>query len=51
MDEVDQTIFYLVRKGYGTVKEISEWDTPELLDAVEYERIQSEIERHFMESD
>jgi len=44
IDEEDMTIFYLVKQGYGTRSEIEQWDTTEFLDAVEYERIQKDIE-------
>lgn len=44
-------IFHLARKGYGTVNEIEDWDTPKLLDAIEYERITNDIERYHLESD
>jgi len=43
-------IFMLAKKGYGTVNELNEWDTPQLLDAIEFEHIQNDIQRHFTES-
>ena len=39
-------MFYLAKQGYGSLKEIREWDTPELLDALEYEAIDNAIGRH-----
>lgn len=42
----DATVFYLAKQGYGSVAEIEGWDTPRLLDAIEYEQIQSDIERY-----
>ena len=43
------TIMALAKKGYGTLKELNELDTPEFLDLVEYEHICSDIEQHLME--
>lgn len=45
----DATIFHLVKAGYGTVGEIEQWDTPRLLDAVEFEMIQRDIELYHMQ--
>ena len=42
------TVFALAKKGYGTVAEIEQWDTPQFLDAVEYEMICGDIESHLM---
>lgn len=39
-------IFTLARKGYGSIAELSEMDTPEFLDLVEFERIQQDIEQY-----
>lgn len=39
-------VLYLAKQGYGSVGEIREWDTPELLDALEYEAIDNAIARH-----
>jgi len=36
--------FSLVKKGYGSLKEIKEMDTPELLKILEYESILGDIE-------
>lgn len=41
-------MFYLVRKGYGSLDELEQWDTPRLLDVVEYEHIQSDLEAHYL---
>ncbi len=43
-------IFMLAKQGYGTVNEINEWDTPQLLDAIEFERIHNDIQRHYAEA-
>lgn len=43
------TIMALARKGYGSIRDLNELDTPEFLDMVEYEHICSDIERHLME--
>ncbi len=40
----DATIFYLARKGYGSVDELDQWDSPRIMDAVEFEAIQNDIE-------
>ena len=37
------TYLALVKAGYGSLKEIQELDTPELLDIVEYENIIADI--------
>jgi hypothetical protein len=37
---------YLAKQGYGSVNEILEWDTPQFLDALEYEAISNSIDRH-----
>lgn len=40
------TLFYLVKLGYGTLEQLEQWDTPRLLDVVEYESIVADIEAH-----
>jgi len=40
------TVFYLSKKGYGTILEIETWDTPRFLDAVEYESMIADIEEY-----
>jgi hypothetical protein len=40
------TVFYLAKKGYGTVKEIKDWDTKQFLDAVEFDTIENSIRNH-----
>lgn len=42
----DATIFHLARRGYATVTELLQWDTPELFDLIEFERIQQDIEQY-----
>lgn len=39
-------IFYLAKQGYGSVSEVQEWDTPQFLDALEYEAVDNAIARH-----
>lgn len=39
----------LVRRGYGSLAELKQLDTPELLDIVEFEQIANAIEAHEME--
>jgi len=43
------TYLALVKAGYGTLKELKELDTPELLDIIEFEMITADIEHHKME--
>ena len=40
---------FLVSKGFGSLKEIQELDTPEFLDCLEYMEIQSAVEAHLMD--
>jgi len=40
---------FLVKKGYGSLKEIQSLDTDEFLDCIEFEEIQSAIECHLIE--
>jgi len=39
-------VLYLSKQGYGTPAHIREWDTPDFLDAIEYEEIGNAIQRH-----
>lgn len=39
-------MFYLAKQGYGSLAEIQKWDTPQFLDALEYEAIDNAIARH-----
>jgi hypothetical protein len=43
-----QTLFSLSKKGYGSIKELQEWDTDQFLDAVEFESICADIEYYEM---
>ncbi len=45
ISDVDMSIFFLSKNGYGSVNEIEQWDTPRFLDALEYEFIQTNIEK------
>lgn len=40
------TIFFLSKKGYGSIDNIETWDSPRFLDVLEYERIIMNIEQH-----
>jgi hypothetical protein len=40
----DATLFHLARRGYGSVAELEQMDTPQFLDLVEFECIQNDIE-------
>lgn len=46
LDDDTMAVLYLAKQGYGSVTDIKEWDTPELLDALEYEAISNAIDRH-----
>ena len=41
-------LFMLVGKGYGSLDELEQWDTPRLLDVLEYESIKADIESYHM---
>ena len=45
----DAAMFYLARRGYGSLADLQEWDTPQLLDVMEYEHIQSDIEHYHIQ--
>jgi len=40
---------FLVKKGYGSLKEIQNLDTSPFLDCLEFEEIQNAVESHIME--
>lgn len=40
----DAAVFHLARRGYGSVVEIKQMDTPQFLDLVEFEQIYSDLE-------
>lgn len=44
LSDLNILYFSLVKKGYGTLKEVRGFDTPELFDIVEYESIMADIE-------
>lgn len=48
MDDYDKQLFYLVRKGYGSISEIQELDTDDFLNAIEHAQISDAIEEHEM---
>lgn len=43
-------MFALAKAGYGSLAEIETWDTPEFLDAIEFEQIAADIQAHKMET-
>jgi len=45
------TIFFLSKKGYGSIDDIEAWDTPRFLDVVEYERIINSIDKYVYEQE
>jgi len=40
---------FLVKAGYGSLKEVEKMDTDVFLDCLEYEKIRSAIEEHLIE--
>lgn len=40
------TVLMLTKRGYGTMAELLKMDTPEILDAIEFEQMANAIERH-----
>ena len=40
---------FLVKSGYGSLKEIEELDTPQFLDCLENEEIRNTIEQHIID--
>jgi len=49
LDDFDVLMFSLSKKGYGSLAEVRNLDTDELLKIVEYENIVSDIEMLEME--
>lgn len=45
----DATLFHLAKAGYGSIKELTEMDSPEFLDLVEFEHIQRQIEAYHVQ--
>ncbi|MBE0469597.1 MAG: hypothetical protein IBX55_08855 [Methyloprofundus sp.] len=43
------TICALSKRGYGSIKELQELDTPDFLDVVEFEQMSNAIERYEIE--
>lgn len=50
VSNLDMTIFYLSKQGYGSIKEIRELGTDDFLNLVEYEQICSDIESYQMQN-
>jgi hypothetical protein len=48
VSDLDQTTFHLAKQGYGSLRELRDLDTPEFLDLVEFENINSQIESYMM---
>lgn len=46
VSDYDATVFQIVKKGYGSISEIEQWDSERFLDVVEFEMIQSDIEAY-----
>lgn len=44
LSDINILYFSLVKKGYGSLYEVKEFDTPELMDIIEYESIMNDIE-------
>ena len=42
------TLIHLAKQGYGSLKEMHELDTPEVLDLIEYENIQADIQEYLI---
>lgn len=51
ISDEDATIFHLAKRGYGSISEIEQMDTPQFLDLVEFEHIQNDIELYHMQKD
>ena len=49
LSDLQLLFFSLVKKGYGSLNEVKELDTFELLDIVEYESIMGDIENLVIE--
>jgi hypothetical protein len=45
------TMHYLIKKGYGTLKEVCSLDSRDVLNAMEYDSILNDIERYQSEKD
>jgi hypothetical protein len=50
LDADTATVCHLARKGYGSLAELNQLDTPELMDVVEYEQIQQDLELYHMQN-
>lgn len=48
IDETDMILMQLARRGYGTLREMQQLDTPEVLDLIEFENIQADIEEYLI---
>lgn len=40
------TLMHLARQGYGSILELSQLDTPAILDLIEYENIQADVQEY-----
>lgn len=48
IDDDDMTFMHLARRGYGSLREMKDLDTPELLDLIEFENISADIEEYLI---
>jgi len=44
LSDLDLLFFSLVKKGYGSLTEVKEFDTPDIMKIIEYEAITADIE-------
>ena len=42
----DMTLMHLARQGYGSLMELRQLDTPDVLDLIEYENIQADVQEY-----
>lgn len=45
IDDINLLFFSLVKKGYGSLQEVKEFDTMDIMQILEYEAILSDIEQ------
>lgn len=43
------SVMFLVSKGYGSIPEVEELDTPNFLNALEFEQIKADIENYHIQ--
>lgn len=42
----DMTLMHLARQGYGSLTELRQLDTPDVMDLIEYENIQADVQEY-----